>query len=61
MIFKAKASAQDQEEVTNYSIEITDKRIFPKAFDECQTILENNFQGDPFLCGKYIVSNIPSK
>ena len=52
MIFKAKASAQD-EDVTNYSIEITEKRIFPKAYDECQTILENNFQDDPFLCGKY--------
>ncbi|XP_078355899.1 uncharacterized protein LOC144640687 isoform X2 [Oculina patagonica] len=53
LIFKAKASAQDQDKVTYYSIEITEKRVFPKAYDECQKILENNIQGDQFLCATY--------
>ncbi|KAJ7365234.1 hypothetical protein OS493_005329 [Desmophyllum pertusum] len=66
MIFKAKASAQDQEEVTNYSIEISKKRIFPKAYDECQAIIENNCQLDPFVCtmsskakGQYLCMSLP--
>ncbi|KAJ7365227.1 hypothetical protein OS493_005322 [Desmophyllum pertusum] len=40
MIFKAKASAQDQEEVTNYSIEITKKRIFPKPMMSVKQLLK---------------------
>lgn len=56
MIFKAKSSLQNQEDVITYSTKITDKRIFPKAYDECQAVLENKFQDDPFLCGKFILA-----
>lgn len=53
MILQEKLEMQDKSQPTRYQIEITDDRLFPKAYNECQKLLEKNCLEDPFICGKY--------
>lgn len=52
MIFKEKARLTGPSEAITYTIEITERKVFPDAYDECQSILKENCLEDPFLCGK---------
>lgn len=52
MIFKEKARLTDPSEAITYTVQITERKVFPEAYDECQSILKKNCLEDPFLCGK---------
>ena len=52
MIFKEKARLTDPSEAVTYRVQITERKVFPEAYNECQSILKKNCLEDPFLCGK---------
>ena len=52
MIMRSKENTEDKTKTAQFELEITYQRIFPKAYDECQAILNKYCLEDPFLCGK---------
>ena len=46
-----KSSSETLTDLNVYQIEISDDRIYPAAYDACQTILEKECLQDPFICG----------
>lgn len=55
MIMRSKENTEDKTQAAQYELEITEERIFPKAYDECQAILKKFCLEDPFLCGMYYI------
>ena len=52
MIFEEKGRLTDPSEAITYTVEITEQKVFPEAYYECQSMLKKNCLEDPFLCGK---------
>ena len=42
MIMRLKENTEDKTQTAQYELEVTEQRIFPKAYDECQAILKNS-------------------
>ncbi|XP_067039953.1 uncharacterized protein [Acropora muricata] len=53
MIFKEKARLTDPSEAITYRVQITERKVFPEAYNECQSILKKNCLEDSFLCALY--------
>lgn len=48
-----KSSSETLTDPNVYQIEISDDRIYPAAYDACQTILEKECLQDPFICALF--------